>query len=173
VLNDFPAVQEFLMETFLQVFQFTVRFSAFLLLFALLPKPRADAPGKNFTRAHPRYVNDELKADLLFVFSNKMLAYPVIGVITLAMMDTLVTPYFPAKIFEAQVQRMPLPMQIFLGVFVLDLALFARHSFVHHYAWPFHSVHHAAKQISWLTWSTPWCFTSSASRLREFPTPSE
>ena len=42
-------------------------------------------------------------------------------------------------------------LQVLLGLLVIDISLWIRHSFVHKFLWSFHAVHHSAKELTWLT----------------------
>jgi sterol desaturase/sphingolipid hydroxylase (fatty acid hydroxylase superfamily) len=63
----------------------------------------------------------------------------------------IMTPYFPNKVFEEEIIKLPAPIQFFLAIFIIDFTLYIRHRIVHHYFWPYHAIHHSAKVVTWLT----------------------
>lgn len=59
----------------------------------------------------------------------------------------------PYQIFDAQISALPVVMQILAACFIMDFSTYWRHRFTHRvkWLWPFHSIHHAAQSINWLT----------------------
>ena len=53
------------------------------------------------------------------------------------------------------VQALPLPLELFLALFVADFFQYWAHRFFHSYAyfWRFHSIHHSTKNMDWLAGS--------------------
>lgn len=144
------------MQLLLEIKSIVVTIALFWLIFGiysfLLPKPENKTENlKNFRCAHPpAIVNKEAKCELLYPFIGLFISQPVmLGIIYLT--TYIPADAFPYQIFDQQIKGMPFWVQVFLGLLVTDFALWIRHGFVHKFLWPFHAVHHSAKEIGWMT----------------------
>lgn len=94
------------------------------------------------------------KPDFLLEFSLPLLNQ-VIGatlfVAPLLAVAALIKAYLPRYVVAPYVLELPFALQILYAMLVMDLAIYAEHRFAHRFAWPFHAVHHAAREVTWLT----------------------
>lgn len=124
----------------------------FWLLSLRLPKPEGKTENlRNFHCVHaPSLINKEFKCEgfyptISFLITKPLVAYGIIVFLSVG------RDHLPYQIFADYVVSLPLLFQIFLGLLVIDIALWIRHGFVHKYLWSFHAVHHSAKEVSWIT----------------------
>jgi sterol desaturase/sphingolipid hydroxylase (fatty acid hydroxylase superfamily) len=106
---------------------------------------------RNFHCVHaPSLINREFKCEGFYPLITVLIAEPLIvyGVILLLSAGSDALPY---QIFADHVVGLPLLVQVFLALLVIDVTIWIRHAFVHKYFWSFHAVHHCAKEVSWLT----------------------
>jgi lathosterol oxidase len=68
---------------------------------------------------------------------------------------TLVSRAWQAAAFDVQVANLPLVLQVFVIMFVADLAQYWVHRGFHRigWAWPFHAIHHSSRAMDWLAGS--------------------
>ena len=89
--------------------------------------------------------------ECLLALSNVGFFDPLIRMVTLLLTLFFLTPYFPYQIFDASLQQLPIVAQIFLAMLIMDFSVYWRHRFSHYALWSYHSVHHSAQQLTWLT----------------------
>jgi sterol desaturase/sphingolipid hydroxylase (fatty acid hydroxylase superfamily) len=125
----------------------------FLLLTEIL-KRLPDSDRHNFKLAHRErpFFNKEFTTELAFPIFGTFLMMPLEALRQYFVYEAILTPYFPFQIFDEGIQSWPLWVQVIVGLTVLDFSLYVRHWFVHKYFWPYHTIHHAAREITWLTW---------------------
>ncbi len=90
---------------------------------------------------------EELGLAFLNVSFFSPISVAIMAAFTLYFIDDLI----PYQMFAPQIEALPITIQIILGLFLLDFSTYWRHRFTHNYMWPFHSVHHAAKNLTWIT----------------------
>lgn len=124
----------------------------FWLISQFLRKPEGKTENlRNFHCAHdPVLFNKEIKCEVFYPAISIILTQPIIFLVVLQLHALMMT-VVPYQMFDKTIESLPVVGQLVLGLFVLDLALWIRHSFVHKYFWPFHAVHHSAEEITWLT----------------------
>lgn len=93
----------------------------------------------------------EFVRELGWPLLNPLILWPLLGAQQYLIIEVLLRPICPEQPFDHIIQSWPMWAQVLAGVFVLDLTLYLRHRFVHHFFWPYHTVHHAAREITWLT----------------------
>lgn len=57
----------------------------------------------------------------------------------------------PRQMFAQHIAQMPLPLQVLAGAFIMDFSTYWRHRLMHAWFWPFHSIHHSAEELTWIT----------------------
>jgi len=64
---------------------------------------------------------------------------------------SILQPVLPNFVLAGWIAQLPFVLQVFAGMLVMDLAVYAEHRFIHRFAWPFHAIHHAAHDVTWIT----------------------
>jgi sterol desaturase/sphingolipid hydroxylase (fatty acid hydroxylase superfamily) len=108
----------------------------------------------NFRLAHTDrpFFNREFLSELCFPLFNWVIGVPAVILFQVLVFDHLWMPNVPHQALAPSIQSLPVAAQVVIGLVVLDFSLYIRHRFVHHFLWPYHTVHHSAREISWLTW---------------------
>ncbi len=124
----------------------------FWVISLLLRKPEEKSENlRNFHCAHPpTLVNKEFKCEAFYPLISIFITQPIF-ILCLYSAVSAGADKLPYQIFDRYIATLPVAIQVFLGLLVIDVSLWIRHSFVHKYLWSFHAVHHSAKEISWLT----------------------
>jgi sterol desaturase/sphingolipid hydroxylase (fatty acid hydroxylase superfamily) len=125
----------------------------FWLISMLLPKPEHGKHEnlRNFHCAHePSLFNKEAKIEWFYPLVTALLTQPLIFLVVYEFYQFMADKV-PYQMFDKSIESLPMLVQVFLGLLVIDISLWIRHSFVHKYCWSFHAVHHCAKEITWLT----------------------
>lgn len=124
---------------------------AFWRLSVILPKPEAGKVGeRNFTSAHPpRLFNADFKCEAFYPFITYFISRPLAAFIY-ASLVYLGFESLP-QLFATGAENLPIWLQVIAGLLILDLSLYIRHRLAHTCFWSFHSVHHCAREITWLT----------------------
>jgi sterol desaturase/sphingolipid hydroxylase (fatty acid hydroxylase superfamily) len=107
----------------------------------------------NWTLVHRErpFFKREFRSELCWPLFNVLILPPFLALEQYILVEALLEPNFAARPLAAGIQSLPFWVQVVLGLLVLDLILYVRHRFVHHFFWPYHTVHHAAREITWLT----------------------
>ena len=122
-----------------------------LLVTRMLKPAPATGPQANFRRVHPaKLFNGEFKIEIFYPFLGAAASAPVAIFIITGLMD-LGFNALPHHPLAAHALKLPVWAQVIAGLLAFDLSLYVRHRFVHHFLWPFHAVHHSAREITWLT----------------------
>ncbi len=148
-----PALSTLWTRTFVNAYalvQLGIVFFLFTEILKRLPFQRKH----NFKLAHSErpFFNAEIKSDVLWPLLTWIILLPAFYLLTLTGIEAFLTPYVPKHRVQAFVLTLPFWVQVLVASVVLDLALYVRHRFVHLYAWPYHIIHHSAKEITWTTW---------------------
>ena len=118
--------------------------ATFAVFFFILEQVRPAQPNKN-------YFQSDNKVEILYPLIQQLITKPlglfVIAYFTITQLNTLL----PHQIFSDQIAGLPYWAQVLVGLFVIDFTLYIRHRFVHHFCWPYHAIHHSAKQMTWIT----------------------
>lgn len=124
----------------------------FWLLSLLLRKPEGKHENlRNFHCAHqPSMINKEFKCEAFYPLITIFVSQPIVLYCVYVLLSAS-DGKLPYQIFDDFITGLPVVAQVVLGLLVIDISLWIRHSFVHKYLWSFHSVHHCAEEISWLT----------------------
>lgn len=130
----------------------TVMGMLFWVISLLLPKPEGKTENlRNFHSVHsPSLINKEFKYEVFYPPISMLITGPLIAYgITIFL--SVGRDHLPYQIFADYVISLPLLVQIFFGLLVIDISVWIRHGFVHKYFWSFHAVHHSAEEVSWIT----------------------
>lgn len=124
----------------------------FWLISRRLPKPEGKTENlRNFHCVHPpSLINREFKCEAFYPLISIGITGPLVFYGLTAFLS-VGRDHLPFQIFADYVAGLPLLVQIFFGLLVVDIAVWIRHGFVHKYFWSFHAVHHSAEEVSWLT----------------------
>lgn len=98
-----------------------------------------------------KFFKDDMKNELFLATVNILIFIPIGLFLATLFIEMVVTPVIKKQMFAEQITAMPLMIQIILGAVILDFATYWRHRFTHHYMWSYHSVHHSAGQLTWIS----------------------
>ena len=131
---------------------FGVYLMAFLFLFYVTEKGSKDKYA-NFKRAHPDdgFFNKDFKVEFSYFLFNKLITNLVLGIIFAVTLVTFMDHFLPYHIFANTIHQWPLILQVMVGLLLADAAFFFPHWFSHKFLWRFHSIHHSAETLSWVT----------------------
>lgn len=107
----------------------------------------------NFKRAdsEDKFFSKDFKLELYYYLFHKLVTNIVLtfalGFITIYVLQK----YVPFQIFADQIQSLPFALQLLLGLLIADAAFFFPHWFSHKFLWRFHSIHHSAEKLTWIT----------------------
>ncbi len=118
----------------------------------VLPKPEGKTENlKNLHCAHPpSFLNKEFKCEVFYPFIGILISQPLFVHLAIGLINAI-TGRLPYQIFAQQISSLPVIVQVFLALLVIDISLWIRHGFVHKFLWSFHAVHHSAAEIGWMT----------------------
>ncbi len=97
------------------------------------------------------YFKDDFKNEIFLAASNILFFIPISLFIAVLLVEMTIRPVFPEQMFDEQIQSLPIMVQVILGALILDFSVYWKHRFSHHFMWSFHSIHHSAKQLTWIT----------------------
>lgn len=97
------------------------------------------------------FFKKDLRNEFLLAIANIGITQPIVHVLLTVTIVNLLTPIIPSQMFNETIQSWPLAVQIALGCVIRDFSVYWRHRFTHFYMWSYHSVHHSAQQLTWLT----------------------
>jgi sterol desaturase/sphingolipid hydroxylase (fatty acid hydroxylase superfamily) len=117
-----------------------------------LPKPEGKTENlRNFHCVHsPSLINKEFKCEAFYPPISTLITNPLVFYCFTVFLS-VGRDHLPYQIFADYVVSLPLLVQIFFGLLVIDISVWIRHGFVHKYFWSFHAVHHSAEEVGWLT----------------------
>lgn len=125
----------------------------FLLLTEILKRlPESDRHSFRLAHTERPFFNREFRLELAIPVIGAVFALPLEALRQYFLFEAILEPFFPFQVFDGTIQSWPLWVQVLVGLLVLDFSLYVRHRFVHTYFWPYHTIHHAAREITWLTW---------------------
>lgn len=102
-------------------------------------------------REHP-FFNRELPTELALPLLNTIFLIPLGALQGMYFIDLILASNLPHQAFDQFINAWPIWVQVLAGMVILDFTLYVRHRFVHYFCWPYHTIHHSAKEIGWLTW---------------------
>ncbi len=97
------------------------------------------------------FFKNDMSNEFFLVVVNIFIFIPLFALLATLFVDITLRPLFPEQLLADQIMTLPLWLQVVFGALVLDFATYWRHRFTHHYMWSYHSVHHSAKQLTWIT----------------------
>ncbi len=97
------------------------------------------------------FFKDDLKNEAFLATINILVFIPINVFLAAMLLDISLRPLFGENPLAPHIEALPLIAQIILGVVILDFSTYWRHRFTHRYMWSYHSVHHSADQLTWLT----------------------
>ena len=97
------------------------------------------------------FFKKDLKNEFLLALVNIGIFQPIFGLTVIYLIVSLISFVIPYQIFDETIQSWPFIVQIPLAILILDFAVYWRHRFTHYFMWSYHSVHHSAKELTWLT----------------------
>lgn len=98
------------------------------------------------------FITKDFWTETGFFFFNELITEKLLfQLVLLALLQKYAPLVLPDHLFAAQIQALPVVVQVFLALLVMDLIVYVRHYFTHVYLWDVPAVHHAAEQISWVT----------------------
>jgi sterol desaturase/sphingolipid hydroxylase (fatty acid hydroxylase superfamily) len=100
--------------------------------------------------AKPVAFNQDFRIEIFYPFLDWFVTKPTVILITNWIVSAGLGS-LPNRPFADTVQAWPIWVQTLVALVVLDLSVYVRHRFVHEFFWPFHAVHHSAREITWLT----------------------
>ncbi len=103
------------------------------------------------TQKRMAFFKKDFRKELGLAMMNGAIFNPLFSLAVTFVLIALLGRYVPYQIFDAAITKMPLLAQALAGAFIMDLSTYWRHRFTHRYLWPYHSVHHSAEEINWLT----------------------
>lgn len=124
----------------------------FWVVSLLLPKAEGKTEElRNFHRAHePALINREARCEWFYPVISAVLSQPLY-ILIIFYAHAYFSQKVPYQVLDQGIESLPIVVQVLLALLVIDISLWIRHSFVHKYCWPFHAVHHSARELSWLT----------------------
>jgi sterol desaturase/sphingolipid hydroxylase (fatty acid hydroxylase superfamily) len=130
----------------------TIMGVSFWIISLRLPKPEGKTENlRNFHCVHsPSLINKEFKCEGFYPLISILITEPLVFYSIIVFLS-VGRDHLPYQIFADYVVSLPLLVQIFFGLLVIDISLWIRHGFVHKYFWSFHAVHHSAEEVSWIT----------------------
>jgi sterol desaturase/sphingolipid hydroxylase (fatty acid hydroxylase superfamily) len=145
-------MQEHVLAVLASVSSFAMIALFFYGVSLLLPKPEGKTENlRNFHCAHdPALFNKEAKCEIFYPLISALLTQPLLFV-SIYVLHAVLSEALPYQVLDTHIENWPIILQVLLGLLVIDVSLWIRHSFVHKHFWSFHAVHHSATELSWLT----------------------
>ncbi len=97
------------------------------------------------------FFKDDLKNEVFLATINILIFIPINAFLAALLIEITLRPLFGENPLAQQIETLPLIAQIILGVMILDFSTYWRHRFTHRHMWSYHSLHHSADQLTWLT----------------------
>lgn len=98
-----------------------------------------------------KFFKSDMNNEVFLALINIVLFIPICVFLAALLVETTLKPLIGYQLFAAQIEALPLAIQILFGALLLDFATYWRHRFTHFYMWSYHSVHHSAKQLTWIS----------------------
>lgn len=97
------------------------------------------------------FFKKDFATEICYPLFNFLISEPLIKYVIVFLTVLVLEPNFPYQIFANQISTLPFILQIFLALLISDIAVYLEHRLAHKYFWPFHSMHHMAEEVSWIT----------------------
>ncbi|MGH1457024.1 MAG: sterol desaturase family protein [Alphaproteobacteria bacterium] len=97
------------------------------------------------------FFKDDLKNEAFLASINIFVFIPINAFLAVMLLNMSLRPLLGEQLLAPNIEALPIIIQIVLGAIILDLSTYWRHRFTHRYMWSYHSLHHSADQITWLT----------------------
>lgn len=98
-----------------------------------------------------KFLKDDSVQELGMATLNAIAFIPLWTILVSLTLISLLSGLMPYQAFNEHITALPIPLQVLIGAFIIDFSTYWRHRFTHNYMWPFHAVHHAARELNWLT----------------------
>lgn len=118
--------------------------AALAVMFFILEQVNPAQPNKT-------YLQSDNKVEVLYPLVSQIITSPISLFVTTYLTLMQLGSILPHQIFSQQIANLPYLGQMLVGLFIIDLSLYIRHRFVHHFFWPYHAIHHSAKHLTWIT----------------------
>jgi len=97
------------------------------------------------------FIHEDFRLESTYFFFNLFSAGFIITMLGPMLVTEILPAILPGRIFAEEVAVLPFWTQLLLGLLVADTAFFIPHWLVHRFMWPFHAIHHSAKELRWIT----------------------
>ena len=125
----------------------------FLVIVFVVGVVPASADRKHLRVQHPLLTVGMLRELAWPLALTPMLAIPLLEWFGSVLAVWELHRYFGDSLLSRLIDDIPPAVQVLVGVLVVDFTTYVRHRFVHSFAWPYHTIHHAAREINWTTTS--------------------
>jgi sterol desaturase/sphingolipid hydroxylase (fatty acid hydroxylase superfamily) len=98
-----------------------------------------------------KYFKKDFRKELGLAVLNALFFLPILTFLISISIIELLKNYVPYQMFDETLRHLPLALQILLGLLLVDFSTYWRHRFTHNYMWQYHSFHHSAEEITWIT----------------------
>lgn len=98
-----------------------------------------------------KFFKRDFSTELCYPLFNFLLSEPLSRFFVTALTVFLLEPYISFQIFSENIGAFPFWLQVLTALLIADIAVYIEHRFVHKFMWPFHSMHHMADEVSWIT----------------------
>ena len=112
---------------------------------------KEDNPNWRIVHKERPFFKREFRSELCWPILNAIFLVPLLALEHYLLVELFLQRHLPQQPLAGLIEQLPFFVQVVLGLFVLDLILYIRHRFVHHFFWPYHTIHHSAREITWLT----------------------
>jgi sterol desaturase/sphingolipid hydroxylase (fatty acid hydroxylase superfamily) len=125
----------------------------FYVLSLFLAEPTQSTKEENFSKVHSdrSMFYKEFNLEIGYFLINLFVTSLFITFITATLALIVLPAIAPHRIFAVELESWPYEIQFMLGLLMADIAFFIPHWLVHRFMWRFHAIHHAAKELRWLT----------------------
>lgn len=110
------------------------------LIFTLLEARFPARPSQGLVTRHTA-------TDFACMAVNRLIMAPGATIIWTLLLLYVLQPYAPHHLIAHAIKSWPGVTQFAAGCFLLDLAQYLRHRFMHAFFWPFHATHHSAVEM--------------------------
>lgn len=98
-----------------------------------------------------KFFKSDMNNEVAFALINLFIFVPLTAFLAVLLVEMTLKPLIGYQLFANEIESLPLAIQILFGALLLDFSTYWRHRFTHFYMWSYHSVHHSAKQMTWIT----------------------
>ncbi|MGH1376305.1 MAG: sterol desaturase family protein [Alphaproteobacteria bacterium] len=98
-----------------------------------------------------KFFKDDMNNEIFLAAINAFLFIPLCLIVSSLFVAITLQPLIPYQMFAPQIQSLPIAVQILIGSIIVDFSTYWRHRFTHFHMWSYHSVHHSAKQLTWIS----------------------